>query len=229
MLINGDNVAKLSSSHVLIAGLGGVGGYVAEMLCRAGIGQLTIIDGDAVNSSNRNRQIIALCSTQGKMKTEVMAERMRDINPDIKLETIAEFIRDERLIEIINKQFDYVVDAIDTLSPKVFLLYHALKNNQRIVSSMGAGGKLDPQKIIIDDISKSFNCRLASTVRKRLRKLGVEKGIKTVFSTELIDKELVIDCNEQNKNSVVGTMSYLPAIFGCMCASVVIRDLIEKK
>ena len=226
-LINAGNVAKLGSSHVLIVGLGGVGGYVAEMLCRAGVGRLTIIDGDTVQPSNRNRQLPALCNNEGRLKTEVMAERLRNINPDVQLELISEFIRDERIIEIISQPFDYVVDAIDTLSPKVFLLLHAKKNNLRIVSSMGAGGRLDPLQVRIDDISKTFNCRLARTVRKRLRKFGVESGIKTVFSTELIDKELVVDCNEQNKKSIVGTISYLPAIFGCVCASVVIRGLID--
>ena len=225
MLINAADVAKLRASHVLVAGVGGVGGYVAEMLCRAGIGRLTIIDGDKVQPSNRNRQLIALCSNEGRLKTEVMAERLRDINPEVQLELISEFIRDEQITEIVSKPFDYIVDAIDTLSPKVFLLYHAYKNNQRIVSSMGAGGKLDPLQVRVDDISKTFNCRLCSVVRKRLRKIGVDRGIKTVFSTELIDKDLVVDCDEQNKKSIVGTISYMPAIFGCVCASVVIKDL----
>ena len=225
MLIGIDNLAKLRSAHVLVAGLGGVGAYAAEMLCRAGIGKLTIIDGDTVQRSNRNRQLPALCSNEGRRKTEVMAERLRDINPDVQLETISEFIRDERLIEIAGYPCDYMVDAIDTLSPKIFLLYHALKNNRRIVSSMGAGGKLDPLQIRVDDLSKTCNCRLAYVLRKRLRRLGVTTGIKAVFSTEQADKNLVMTCDEQNKKSVVGTISYLPAMFGCVCASVVIREL----
>ena len=227
MLINAENLEKIHSSHVLVAGLGGVGAFAAEMLCRAGIGRLTIIDGDTVQPSNRNRQLLALCSNEGRPKTEVMAERLRDINPEIQLEIINEFIRDERLVEIVSSPYDYVVDAIDTLSPKVFLLYHALKNHQRIVSSMGAGGKLDPLQIRVDDLSKTYNCRLAYILRKRLRKLGVTTGIKAVFSTEQTDRTLVAPCDEQNKKSVVGTISYLPAMFGCVCASVVIRDLIE--
>jgi len=227
MLIHAENLEKIRSAHVLVAGLGGVGAFAAEMLCRAGIGRLTIIDGDTVQPGNRNRQLLALCSNEGRPKTEVMAERLRDINPDIQLETINEFIRDERLVEITNRPYSYVVDAIDTLSPKMFLLYHALKNHQRIVSSMGAGGKLDPLQIRVDDLSKTYNCRLAYVLRKRLRKLGVTTGIKAVFSTEQVDRELVTPCDEQNKKSVVGTISYLPAIFGCICASVVIRDLIE--
>ena len=226
MLINTDNLKKLHSSHVLVAGLGGVGAYAAEMLCRAGVGKLTIIDGDTVQPSNRNRQLLALCSNVGRLKTEVMAERLRDINPEVQLELISEFIRDERLIEIASRPYDYMVDAIDTLSPKIYLLYYALKNQQRIVSSMGAGGKFDPLQIRIDDLSKTYNCRLAYILRKRLRKLGITTGIKAVFSTEQVDRELVEPCDEQNKKSVVGTISYLPAMFGCTCASVVIRDLI---
>ncbi len=225
MLINSNNLEKLHSSHILVAGLGGVGAYAAEMLCRAGVGRLTIIDGDTVQPSNRNRQLLALCSNEGRRKTEVMADRLYDINPDLQLETISEFIRDERLIEIASQPYDYVVDAIDTLSPKIFLLYYGLKSHQRIVSSMGAGGKLDPLQIHVDDLSKTYNCRLAYVLRKRLRKLGVTTGIKAVFSTEQVDKDLVEPCDEQNKKSVVGTISYLPAIFGCVCASVVIRDL----
>jgi tRNA A37 threonylcarbamoyladenosine dehydratase len=226
MLVNTENLEKINSAHVLVAGLGGVGAYAAEMLCRAGIGKLTIIDGDTVQPSNRNRQLLALCSNEGRRKTEVMAERLHDINPDIQLETISEFIRDDRLIEIASRPYDYMVDAIDTLSPKIFLLYYALENHQRIVSSMGAGGKLDPLQIRVDDLSKTYNCRLAYVLRKRLRKLDVTTGIKAVFSTEQVDKELVEPCDEQNKKSIVGTISYLPAMFGCVCASVVIRDLI---
>jgi len=227
MLINAGNLEKLRQSHVLIAGLGGVGAYAAEMICRAGVGRLTIVDGDTIRSSNRNRQLLALCSNEGRLKTEVMAKRLRDINPDVQLEEISEYIRDKHMTEIVSRPYDYIVDAIDTLSPKIYLLYHARKNNRRIVSSMGAGGKLDPLQIHVEDISKTYNCRLAYILRKRLRKLDVTTGIKTVFSTEQTDKELVETCDEKNKKSIVGTISYLPAIFGCVCASVVIRDLIE--
>jgi len=228
MLIGKENQEILRSSHVLVAGLGGVGAFAAEMLCRAGVGKLTLIDGDTVQPGNRNRQLLALCSNEGRLKTEVMAERLLDINPDMQLEIISEFIRDERLIEIISRPYDYVVDAIDTLSPKIFLIYYALKNHQRIVSSMGAGGKLDPLQIRVDDLSQTYNCRLAYILRKRLRKLGVTTGVKAVFSTEQTDKKLVETCDEQNKKSVVGTISYLPAVFGCVCASVAIRNMIHQ-
>jgi len=227
MLISADKLERLRLSHVLVVGLGGVGAYAAEMLCRAGVGRLTIVDGDTIRPTNRNRQLLALCSTEGRPKTETMAKRLRDINPNVQIDVINEYIRDERLIEIVSHSYDYIVDAIDTLSPKVFLLHYALKNNHRIVSSMGAGGKLDPLQIHVDDISKTYNCRLAYILRKRLRKLSVTTGIKAVFSSEQTDKELIEPCVEQNKKSVVGTISYLPAMFGCVCASVVIRDLIE--
>ena len=226
MLIGKENQHVLRTSHVLVAGLGGVGAFAAEMLCRAGIGKLTLIDGDTVQPGNRNRQLLALMSNEGRSKTELMAQRLRDINPDVQLELINEFIRDDRLIEIVSRPYDYLVDAIDTLSPKIFLIYYALKNHQRIVSSMGAGGKLDPLQIRVDDIAQTYNCRLAYILRKRLRKLGVTSGVKAVFSTEQVNKNLVETCDEQNKKSVVGTISYLPAIFGCVCASVAIRDLI---
>ena len=226
MLLGSANLERLRLAHVLVAGLGGVGAYAAEMLCRAGVGQLTIVDGDTVQQSNRNRQLLALCSNNGRLKTEVMAERLKDINPDVNIITISKFLKDESLRDAIS-DYDYVVDAIDTLSPKTFLMYCAVKSNLRIVSSMGAGGKIDPLQIRIDDISKTYNCRLASSVRNRLRKLGVTTGIKTVFSTELINRDLVVPCKEQNKSSTVGTISYLPAMFGCICASVVIRDLCE--
>ena len=227
MLISAGNIEKLRLSHILVVGLGGVGAYAAEMLCRAGVGKLTLVDGDTIRATNRNRQLLALCSNEGRLKTETMAKRLRDINPEIQLEIISEYVRDERLIEIVSRSYDYIVDAIDTLSPKIYLLHYAVKNNHRIVSSMGAGGKLDPLQIHIEDLSKTYNCRLAYILRKRLRKLGVTSGIKAVFTTEQTAKELVEPCDEQNKKSTVGTISYFPAMFGCVCASVAIRDLIE--
>lgn len=229
LLLGTEKLEKLRNSHVLVAGLGGVGAYAAEQICRAGVGELTIIDGDIVNSSNRNRQLSGLISNQGKAKSEVMAKRLKDINPELKLHIINEYIRDDRMIEILENKYDYVVDAIDTLSPKIYLIYFSLKNKHRIISSMGSGGKLDPSQIRIADISESYNCKLAYILRKRLRKLDVHKGFKVVFSTEQVDKNAVklID-NEPNKKSTVGTISYMPPIFGCFCASVVIRDLITQ-
>jgi len=228
LLLGDEGFEKLNSSHVLVVGLGGVGGYVAEQLTRAGIGELTIVDGDVVSESNMNRQLLALQSTQGKPKAEVMAARLRDINPDVKLHVVSQFMKDKALIDLISQPYDFVVDAIDTVSPKVFLLYYAVQNNQRIVSCMGAGGKMHPDKIEIADIDKSHHCHLAFYIRKKLHKLGIRTGIKVVFSPEPVSKSAVIEEESQNKASNVGTISYMPAAFGCFCASVVINGLLEK-
>ncbi|MEE4177290.1 MAG: tRNA threonylcarbamoyladenosine dehydratase [Bacteroides sp.] len=227
LLIKTENLDKLRAAHVFVAGLGGVGAYAAEMLCRAGVGQLTIADGDQVNPSNRNRQLLALESTHGKRKTSLMAQRLLDINPELKLTVHDEFLRDARTDEILEQSYNYVVDAIDTLSPKIFLIKSAVKLGLPLVSSMGAGGKLDPSKVVVADFSNTFHCNLARILRKRLRRLSVLGGFKAVFSTELVDEEAITPVeNEPNKKTTVGTISYMPAIFGCVCASVVIRELL---
>jgi len=217
---------KLKDSNVLVVGLGGVGAYAAEMICRAGVGAMTIVDGDNIHPTNRNRQLPALKSTEGMAKAEVMGHRILDINPDIKLTVIQEYIKDDRMMEVIDKGYDYVVDAIDTLSPKIFLIYHSLQRKLPVVSSMGAGGKFDPAKVSISDISETTDCSLARILRKRLHRLGIREGFTAVYSTEPVDKRKIVATNgEQNKASIVGTISYMPAAFGIACASVVIRDL----
>ena len=230
LLIGDEGVNLLGSKHVLVVGLGGVGAYAAEQLARAGIGRMTIVDGDVVNKTNRNRQLLALASTLGRPKAEVMAERLRDINPDIELTVLRQYLKDQAIIDLMAQPFDYVVDAIDTVAPKVFLLYYAKLNNQRIVSSMGAGGKFHPERIEMADIAKSNHCRLAFYIRKRLHRLGVFDGIKVVFSPEPVDASAVTtdEVNEQNKVSNVGTLSFMPAAFGIFCASVVINEFLEK-
>lgn len=227
LLFGSEKAELFAKSHVLIVGLGGVGGYVAEQLCRAGIGKLTIVDGDTVNDSNINRQLAALHSTLNQPKAEVIAARLRDINPKVKLNVVNEFIRDERTEELLaSARYDFIVDAIDSLSPKVFLLNEAVKRDIPIVSSMGAGAKIDPTQVKIADISKTFNCALAKAVRKRLRGLGISKGIPVVFSTEMANSEAVIEVTgEQCKRSTAGTVSYMPAIFGCYLSSYVINHL----
>lgn len=226
LILDQEQIKRLNNSHVLVVGLGGVGAYAAEMICRAGIGSMTIVDGDTIHTSNRNRQLPALSSTEGKAKAEVMGERLRDINPGINLTVINEYIKDARMEEIIEMGFDYVVDAIDTLSPKIFLIYHTSQKGIPLVSSMGAGGKFDPGKIMISDISETTDCPLARILRKRLHRLGIREGFTAIYSTETVDKSRVVPTNgEQNKASVVGTISYMPALFGIACASVVIRDL----
>ena len=230
LLLGTQCINKLKQANVLIVGVGGVGAYAAEMLVRAGIGKMTIADSDTVSLSNINRQLIALHSTVGRVKTDVLAERLKDINPELQLSVIAEYIKDEKTDEILDSQhFDYIVDAIDTLSPKLALIKGALDRNISIVSSMGAGAKLDPTKMEICDISKTHHCPLAHMLRKRLHKMGIRRGFKAVFSAEPPIEGAMILCEERNKKSNVGTISYLPATFGIGCASVVIRDLVEQE
>lgn len=230
MLLQPDGLQRLKAANVLVVGLGGVGGYAAEMLCRAGVGRLTLIDNDVVTPTNINRQIIALQSTVGKPKTELISNRIHDINPDCEVTSMQVFLRDELTSQILQAQhYDYIVDAIDTLSPKVFLLCEAHRRQIPVVSSMGSAGKFDPSAVRIADISRSHTCPLAAMVRKRLHRLGVQDGIKVVFSTEKVAEHSIIEDPSQNKRTTIGTISYLPPLFGCFCASVVIRDLITNK
>ena len=229
LLIGKENIEKLNAAHVLVVGLGGVGAYAAEMLCRAGVGALTIIDTDKISDTNRNRQLLALVSTEGKNKTELMAQRLLDINPNIKLTIHHTFLNEENLSEILpaNNSIHYVVDAIDTLAPKISLLAYCVEKNIPVVSSMGAGAKFDATKVEISDISKSHHCPLAHMLRKRLgRERGIKRGIQVVFSPEIPNEEAIELVNEQNKKSIVGTISYLPPVFGCVCAQAVIKSLI---
>lgn len=229
LLLGEDGVKKLASSHVLVVGLGGVGAYAAEQLARAGIGKMTIVDCDTVNVTNKNRQLLALDSTVGRPKVEVMAERIRDINPDVEVVALNQYLKDQSIIDLMEQPFDYIVDAIDTLAPKVFLLYYAVQNKQNIVSCMGSGGKLDPSMIQVADIAKSHNCRLAFYVRKRLHRLGIREGITVVFSPEKVaDSAVSIEEQTENKIATVGTISYMPAMFGCYCASHVIREILAR-
>ena len=226
MLLGRQGMLNLSSARILLVGLGGVGAYAAEMICRAGIGSMTIVDGDRIQSSNRNSQLLALRRTEGLYKTEVMASRLLDINPGLDLEVINEYIKDDSMIAVLDKGYDYVIDAIDTLSPKVFLIWHSLMRKYPVVSSMGSGGKFDPLQISISDISETSGCTLARMLRKRLHRLGIREGVTAVWSPEAYDKTRVLAVTgEQNKASVVGTISYMPAAFGLACASVVIRHL----
>jgi tRNA A37 threonylcarbamoyladenosine dehydratase len=227
LLLGKDKLEKLNNTHVLVVGLGGVGAYAAEMLCRAGIGELTIIDADTVHPSNRNRQLIALKSSEGKSKTQLVSERLMDINPKLKLIVYEEFIRDERIFEILKTNYDFVVDAIDTLAPKIFLIKTALEHKIPIISSMGSGGKMDPSQIQITDFAKTYNDKLARMLRKRMHKMGIRGGFKVVFSPEQTRKEAVIFVeNEENKKTTVGTISYMPPLFGSFMAAEVIREII---
>lgn len=227
LLLGEEKLSIINNAHVLVVGLGGVGAYVAEMLARAGVGHLTLADADTVGESNINRQLIALHSTIGRAKTEVLAERLRDINPQIELTIHTEYIRDEKTWELLDEaKYDYVVDCIDTLSPKANLIVGSLERGYKLVSSMGAGVKTDPTKIEVKDIGKSHHCPLAHMLRKRLHKQGVRSGFWAVFSPEPVREGAMIIAEETNKKSNVGSISYIPAAFGCVCASVVVRDLL---
>jgi tRNA threonylcarbamoyladenosine dehydratase len=227
LLIGKRNIEKLNHSNILVVGLGGVGACAAEMLCRSGIGHLTIIDGDTFQSSNLNRQLPSLISNTGQKKATVLENRLKDINPNIILKVIDTYIPKEDMQNLFSDTYDYVIDAIDTLSPKIYLIYNSLKKGIPLVSSMGAGGKFDPSLVRVADISESHTCNLARILRKRLHKLGIYDGFKVVFSPETINPDTIeLTEEELNKKSVVGTISYMPAIFGCHCASAVIRDLI---
>ncbi len=227
LLLGSEKPSQLRQAHILVVGLGGVGAYAAEMLCRSGIGKMTIVDGDKIHPTNRNRQLIALTSLEGLPKAATMGKRLLDINPELELTVHDEYIKDDRMIEILGGKFDYVIDAIDTLAPKVFLISHSVEKGLKIVSSMGSGGKFDPEQVRIADLSESYNCKLASIMRKRLHGLGVYTGVKVVFSPEKVNPDaIVVTEGEQNKRSTVGTISYMPPVFGCHLASIVIRDLI---
>ena len=226
LLLGKEAMEKLHNSRVAVFGIGGVGGYTVEALARSGVGALDLIDDDKVCLTNLNRQIIATRSTVGQYKVDVAEQRIHDIDPNIKVTTHRCFFGPETQDDFDFTQYDYVVDAIDTLSPKLALIKGALDRSLPLVSSMGAGAKTDPTKMEIADISKTHHCPLAHMLRKRLHKLGVRSGFKAVFSPEAMREGAMILCDEQNKKSNVGTISYIPALFGIGCASVAIRTLI---
>jgi len=229
LLIGEENILKLTQSHVMIVGMGGVGSFAAEFICRSGIGKITIIDGDVVDPTNRNRQLPALATNHGQPKAEVMAERLLAINPELELKVIKEFIDPEKVEEMLNNNPDYVIDAIDSITPKITFMKMAYEKKIPFVSSMGAGGKLDPTQLKVTDISKTIICPFAQQIRKMLKKHGIYKGIKVVFSPEEPDKEsLMLTDGSNYKKSAYGTISYLPATFGAVVSSVVIRDLLAK-
>lgn len=227
LLLGKDKTERLRRAHVLVVGLGGVGAYAAEMLCRAGVGQLTLVDADTVQPSNINRQLPALHSTLGQTKAEVLAARFRDINPDIQLKVLPVYLKDEAIPALLDSaRFDFIVDAIDTVAPKCYLIYHALQRGLKIVSSMGAGAKKDITQIRFADLWETYHCGLSKAVRKRLQKMGMKRKLPVVFSTEQADPEAVMLVDgEQNKKSIAGTVSYMPAVFGCYLAEYVIRKL----
>lgn len=228
LLIGAVNIERLKNAHILVAGLGGVGGYAAEAVCRAGIGKMTIVDSDYITATNRNRQLLALKSTEGKNKSEIMANRLHDINPELEITVFNEYLKDEKILKVLSADFNYVIDAIDTLSPKIFFIASCMERKLPLVSSMGSGGRFDPLQIKVSDIDESYGCQFAQVVRKKLHAIGIISGFKVVFSAEPVSrKSVLITDNSPNKKSTVGTISYMPAVFGLVAASVVIRDLLK--
>ena len=227
LLLGEEKMERLQQAHVLVVGLGGVGAYAAEMICRAGVGRMTIVDADTVQPTNINRQLPALHSTMGREKAEVLAARFKDINPDIQLTVLPVFLKDDNIPELLDAaRYDFIVDAIDTLAPKCYLIAEALKRHIKIVSSMGAGTKSDITQIRFADIWDTYHCGLSKAVRKRLQKLGIKRKLPVVFSTEQADpKAVLLTEDEQNKKSTCGTVSYMPAVFGCYLAEYVIKRL----
>ena len=233
MLLGEAALAALGEKCVAVIGLGGVGAFAAEMVARAGVGRMVILDSDRVSLSNKNRQLLALDSTLGRPKTEVLRERLLDINPELRLTVIDSYLDENNVAEILPQGIDFLIDAIDTLAPKLALIRHCVENHIPLVSSMGSGAKYDMTRIRITDLSKSFNCPLAYIVRKKLRKMGITKGFKVVFSEELPDGNAIVELTPEeiaatsNKKSQVGTISYLPASFGCACAQAALLHLVS--
>ncbi|KDN55529.1 tRNA threonylcarbamoyladenosine dehydratase [Flavobacterium seoulense] len=230
LLFRKEGLEKLQNAHVLVVGLGGVGSFAAEFLARAGVGKMTIVDGDVVDITNINRQLPALHSTVGQPKITIVGDRLMDINPELQLTRVQEFLSPERAFEIISTDFDYVLDCIDSITPKLNLIVGAKKKGVKIISNMGAGGKMLASKVVVKDISKTDVCPLAKVVRKRLKKMGVSRGVKAVFSTEKPDEGSVKRTDGTNfKKSFYGTNSYMPCLFGLHAAETVIRHLLKSE
>lgn len=227
ILFGYDKIEHIRKSHVLIVGVGGVGGYAAEMICRAGVGKLTIVDADTVQSTNKNRQIAALNSTIGQLKTEVLAKRYKDINSEVEVIVKSTYLVDENIPQLLDEnKYDFIIDAIDTISPKCYLISEAMKRGIKIISSMGAGAKSDITKVQFADLWETYHCGLSKAVRSRLKRMKIRKSLPVVFSTEQADeKAIILTDDERNKKSTCGTVSYMPAVFGCYLAEYVIRRL----
>lgn len=229
LLIGEETVRALTQKHVMIVGMGGVGSFAAEFIARSGVGKMTIIDGDVVDPTNRNRQLPALATNHGVSKALIMAERLQAINPELELNVVKEFVNPEMVLQQLSYKPDYIIDAIDSITPKITFIRLAHESKLPLVSSMGAGAKLDPTQLRVVDISKTYNCPFAQQIRKNLKGHGIRRGIKVVFSPEQPIKEsLMLTDGKNYKKSAYGTISYLPAVFGATTASVVIRDLIEQ-
>ena len=230
LLVQKEGLEKIKKANVLVVGLGGVGSFAAEFIARAGVNKMTIVDGDVFDKTNINRQLPALHSTIGKSKAQVLAERLKDINPEIELTVLEEFLSPEKAFEIVTPNFNYVLDCIDSITPKINLIVAARRKKVKIISSMGAGGKIDASKVKVKDISKTKHCKMARALRKRLKELKVDKGVRAVYSEEIqISESLKLTDGTNYKKSYYGTISYMPAAFGLQAASYVINHILTKK
>ena len=229
LLFKPEGIEILKNANVLIVGLGGVGSFAAEFIVRAGVGNVTIVDGDTVDITNVNRQLPALHSTVGQPKVEIVGDRLMDINPELNLTRVQEFLSPERATEIVTKDFDYVLDCIDSITPKLNLIVAAKKAGVKVISNMGAGGKMLASKVVVKDISKTDVCPLAKVIRKRLKKMGISSGVKAVFSLEKPDESSLKMTDGSNfKKSFFGTNSWMPGLFGLHSAETVIRYLLKR-
>ena len=230
LLLGDEAVVSLRQAHVLVVGVGGVGAYAAEMLCRAGVGKMTLVDADTVQPSNINRQLPATHSTIGQPKAEVLASRFKDINPDLQLTVMPVFLDADNIPPLLDStHFDFIVDAIDTINPKCTLIYNAWQRRLKIISSMGAGAKSDITQVRFADLWDTYHCGLSKAVRSGLKKMGMKRSLPVVFSSEQASPEAIIRVdNERNKKSTTGTVSYMPAVFGCYLAEYVIKELVKK-
>jgi tRNA A37 threonylcarbamoyladenosine dehydratase len=228
LLIGPEALSNLTKKHVMVVGMGGVGSFAAEFVARGGIGKMTIIDGDVVDPTNRNRQLPALATNHGQPKAQIMAERLLAINPELELNVVQEFVNPAMVEQQLAHKPDFIIDAIDSITPKITFIKMAYESKIPLVSSMGAGAKLDPTRLEVVDISKTYNCPFAQQIRKNLKKHGIYKGVKVVFSAELPIKEsLMLTDGKNYKKSAYGTVSYMPATFGAVVASVALRELMK--
>lgn len=229
LLFKTEGLNNLKNANVLVVGLGGVGSFAAEFLARAGVGKMTIVDGDVVDITNVNRQLPALHSTVGLPKVHVVGDRLMDINPELQLTRLEEFLSPERALEVVTPDFDYVLDCIDSVTPKLNLIIAAKRKRVKIISSMGAGGKMEASKVKVTDISKTENCFLARTIKRRLKEVKIDK-LKVVFSSEIQDESSLKMTDGTNfKKSFYGTNSWMPCLFGLHAAETVVTYLLEKK
>lgn len=229
LLVKDEGIKKLQNAHILVVGLGGVGAFACEFLARAGVGKLTIVDGDAVDLTNKNRQLVALDSTIGKSKAEIMGQRIKDINPEVQLNIISRFLEPEDAYNLVSKEFDYVADCIDSISPKLNLIKACRDKKVKLISSMGAGGVLDPSLVKVGNIDKTRDCPLARHIRKRMKQEDICFKFKAVYSLEIPLKDSVMHTDGSNyKRSFYGTISYMPAVFGIHLAAAIVNYLLNK-